>query len=106
MIEVKKKRGGVCHITIEGDMTIYTAAEMKQELLSATDKCKRIEMDLSGISELDSAGFQLLLQLKRMGKSDDIEVLLESHSPAVLDVLNLYGMDQYFDDPLVLPSEQ
>ncbi|MDH5447291.1 MAG: STAS domain-containing protein [Gammaproteobacteria bacterium] len=106
MIEVKKKRGGVCHITIDGDMTIYTAAEMKQELLSATDKCKRIEMDLSGISELDSAGFQLLLQLKRMGKSDDIEVLLESHSPAVLDVLNLYGMDQYFDDPLVLPSEQ
>ena len=104
-IQSSKKRTGQCQITIEGDMTIYSAMEMRGELQKLLDKCESMEFDLSGISELDTSGFQLLLQMKKQSNAAGKEVLLSSHSPAVLEVLELYGMEDYFGDPLVLPAE-
>lgn len=104
-IESSKKRTGQCQVTIEGDMTIYTAADMRDELKKLLDKCKSMEFDLSGVSELDTSGFQLLLQVKMQSNAEGKEVLMSSHSPAVLEVLELFGMEDYFGDPLVLPAE-
>ena len=104
-IQSSKKRNGQCQITIEGDMSIYSAVEMRNELQKLLDKCDSMEFDLSGVSELDTSGFQLLLQMKKQSNAAGKEVLLSSHSPAVLEVLELYGMEDYFGDPLVLPAE-
>ena len=82
-ITAKKTKKGQCQLTIEGEMTIYHANEMKEEFLANLEKCKSMEMDLTAVSE---------------------KVLLTSHSPAVLEVIELYGMEEYFGDPLVLPS--
>ena len=104
-IQSSKKRNGQCQITIEGEMSIYSAAEMRNELKKLLDKCDSMEFDLSGVSELDTSGFQLLLQMKKQSNAVGKEVLLSSHSPAVLEVLELYGMEDYFGDPLVLLAE-
>jgi len=104
-IQSSKKRTGQCQITIEGDMSIYSAMEMRGELQKLLDKCDSMEFDLSGVSELDTSGFQLLLQIKKQCNAAGKEVLLSSHSPAVLEVLELYGVEEYFGDPLVLPAE-
>ena len=104
-IESNKKRTGLCNVTIEGEMTIYSAAEMRDELQKLLEKCNSLEFDLSGVSELDTSGFQLLLQVKKQSNAAGKEVLMSSHSPAVLEVLELYGMEEYFGDPLVLPAE-
>jgi anti-sigma B factor antagonist len=103
-ITAKKTKKGQCQLTIEGEMTIYHANEMKEEFLANLEKCKSMEMDLTAVSEIDTTGFQLLLQLKRECNKEGKEVLLTSHSPAVLEVIELYGMEEYFGDPLVLPS--
>lgn len=104
-ISTSKTRSGVCSITIEGEMTIYSAQEMRAELLKMLEKCSSLEFDLSGVSELDTSGFQLLMQVKKESNAGGKEVLFSSHSPAVLEVLELYGMEDYFGDPLVLPAE-
>ena len=103
-ITAKKTKKGQCQLSIEGEMNIYHASKMKDELVKHLEKCKSMELDLTAVSEIDTTGFQLLLQLKRECNKEGKEVLLTSHSPAVLDVIELYGMEEYFGDPLVLPS--
>lgn len=103
-ITAKKTKKGQCQMTIEGEMNIYHANDMKAEFLSQLEKCKSMELNLTAVSEIDTSGFQLLLQLKRQCNEEGKEVLLTSHSPAVLEVIELYGMEEYFGDPLVLPS--
>ncbi len=104
-INAKRTKKGQCQLSIEGEMNIYHANEMQKEFLKHLEKCKSMELDLTGVSEIDTTGFQLLLQLKRECNEDGKEVLLTSHSPAILEVIELYGMEGYFGDPLVLPSE-
>jgi len=64
MISVEASNG-VCRARVAGEMTIYCVAEMKGELLSCIDRDTEVEIDLSEVSEMDTAGFQLLLLAKR-----------------------------------------
>jgi len=93
----------VVELAPEGELTIYQAQEIRQHFLGAVGTPGgAIECDLSGVSELDTAGFQLLVQLKRQCTAAGRELRLKRHSDAVLEVLSLYCAEQYFGDPLVL----
>ncbi|MDP2805071.1 MAG: STAS domain-containing protein [Gallionellaceae bacterium] len=94
---------GVCHARVTGEMTIYHAAEMKGELLPCFDQCAEVEIDLSEVSEIDTAGFQLLVLAKRVATSAGKKMRLVAHSPAILEVLDLLDMTSYFGDPVVIP---
>lgn len=92
-------------LRIEQDLTIYTAAEMKAQLMDMLESDAEIELDLSQVNELDTAGLQLLILAKRECLARNGNLHLVSHSPAVLDVLNLCNMVQYFGDPVVISSQ-
>lgn len=92
------------HIAIKENMTIYTASEQKLLLLEALVNCQELDLDLSQVGEMDTAGFQLLLLTKREALKADKTVRLKAHSKAVTEVLELYNMASYFGDPLVLPA--
>ena len=94
---------GVSHARVSGEMTIYHAAEMKGELLTCFESCAELEIDLSEVSEIDTAGFQLLLLAKRAATSAGKPLRLVAHSPAILEVLELLDMTSYFGDPVVMP---
>ena len=101
-ISIKVSKG-VCHARVMGEMTIYHAAEMKGKLLPCLDKCTEVEIDLSEVSEMDTAGFQLLLLAKREAANAGKPLRLVAHSPATLEVLDLFGMASYFGDPVMMP---
>jgi anti-anti-sigma regulatory factor len=46
-------------------MTIYQAQAQKEQLLAALAATEHLELDLSAVTEMDTAGLQLLLLLKR-----------------------------------------
>jgi len=92
----------VCRIRIECDMTIYTALELKQELVSCLGRAPHIELDLSGVNELDSAGLQLLILLKREAAKRGAQLVLKAHGPAVTEVIDAFNMAAFFGDPIVL----
>jgi len=94
---------GVCHAHVAGEMTIYCATEMKGELLSCIDRDAEVEIDLSEVSEMDTAGFQLLLLAKREAANAGKPLRLVAHSPATLEVLDLFNMASYFGDPVMMP---
>jgi anti-anti-sigma factor len=88
-------------LRIEGELTIFRAMELKPVLLAepAVD-----QIDLSGVTDLDTAGLQLLMLAKKTALAKKCDVQLVGHSPAVLDVFELLNVAAYFGDHLVLDS--
>ena len=89
---------------IEGELTIYQAGELAPVLLAALAAAPVLAIDLSRVTELDTAGVQLLMMLKRAARAQDRELQLLAHSPAVLEVFELLNLAAYFGDPLVIAA--
>lgn len=96
---------GLPLLHIEGDMTIYTAADLKAELLTYISQPLEREIDLSGVSEIDSAGLQLLMLAKSEAKRNATPLRLTGHSRAVLDILDVCNLVSYFGDPVLVFHE-
>jgi anti-sigma B factor antagonist len=89
-------------LAIEGEMTIYTADDLKHKLLGALAECNELELDLSGVTEIDSAGQQLLVLAKLEAMINDKTLRLVHHSPAVVEVIDLCGLAAFFGDPILI----
>ena len=104
MTTTKKSQDGTSVLHIEGDMTIYRAAELKQTLLASLEQAEELEVDLAAVTELDTAGVQLLILAKKQALTKQRTLRLIAHSPTVLEVFELLNLAAYFDDPLVISS--
>jgi anti-sigma B factor antagonist len=95
---------GAQTLRIDGELSIYRAAELKPVLLQAVEASRVLEIDLSGVTEFDSAGVQLLLLAKREAGAIGHELRLVRHSAVVVDVLQLLDLAAHFGDPLVVAA--
>jgi len=92
-------------LRIEGELTIYTAADTKTRLVEALAAADRgLDIDLAEVSEIDSAGLQLLLLAKREAAARGGEVALVNHSAAVLECFDLCNMTATFGDQVVIAA--
>lgn len=91
-------------LALEGEMTIYRAAELKPMLLEALRCAPRLEVDLSGVTELDTAGLQVLMLAKQTAAADGRELRLTGHSPAVVEVFDMLDLGGFFGDALLIHS--
>jgi anti-anti-sigma factor len=98
--------GDVGRLVFDNDLTIYNAVETKRQLLDAVRSRKTLELDLSRVGEMDTAGFQLLVLAKREAQHLDRTLRIVAHSPAVLEVIEFYNMVAYFGDPVVIPAAE
>ncbi len=93
---------GIYRVRVEGEMTIYQALELKQCLMQYLHDCAEMEVSLADVSEMDTAGFQLLVLAKREAARLGRPLRLVEHSPASLEVMDLLNMAAYFGDPVVI----
>lgn len=89
-------------LALEGELTIYTAAEQKTSLLAFLNSDNELELNLAQISELDTAGLQLLILLKREAAQSGKLLRFVMHSKVVLDILELTRLTSAFGDQVVL----
>lgn len=92
-------------LAVNDEMTIYTAAEYKAALVENLEACQEMVIDLSGVTEMDSAGLQVLLMLKRHAQQLARDLHLVNHSQPVVEVLEQLQLSAHFGDPLVIPAE-
>ena len=90
-------------LRLEGELTIFRAMELKPVLLRTPPPS---EIDLSGVTELDTAGVQLLMLAKKTAQTEGRTLRLIGHSPAVLEVFELLNVAAYFGDHLVMDSRK
>jgi anti-anti-sigma factor len=96
---------GAAHLILDGPMTIYNANEIKAQLMSGLQAAPIVELDLSHVNEMDTAGFQLLVMAKRESQRQGHTLRIIAHSPAVREVIDFYNMDAFFGDPMVIPAD-
>jgi len=84
------------------NMTIYEALEIQALFSTALMQYQNIEIDLSQVAEIDSAGLQLLVALKNDAMKQKKSMVYTGHSREVIDLLALFNMTQFFGDPVVL----
>jgi anti-anti-sigma factor len=79
-------------IRIEGEWTIHAAASLREGLLKQVSEGGHV-FDLGAVTDMDSAGLQLLLAAQRSLARQGREMVLAACSPAVTQVLKIYGLD-------------
>lgn len=90
-------------LRVQGELNIYRAAELKDALLMRLVPGMALKIDLSGVTELDTAGLQVLMLAKNTARALGGDLHLVAHSPAVVDVLELLHLSSWFGDQLVIP---
>jgi anti-sigma B factor antagonist len=80
---------------LEGELTIAHAASQLEVLLEALHAPEPAQsLDLSAVTEMDSAGLQLLLALRHSLRERQCELRVAAASPAVNEALRVYGLAQ------------
>ena len=95
---------GVTRIAIDGELTIYRSADLKVTVLEALRKSTVLEIDLAGVTELDTAGLQVLMLAKNTAAADKRELHLLNHSPAVVEIVEMLNLGAFFGDALLIHS--
>jgi anti-anti-sigma factor len=81
-------------LLLEGELSIYRAAELKPLMLAALDD-RVAGFDLSEVTEIDTAGVQLLLLARREAAARGLALRLASASPAVRSAFALLELDSH-----------
>ncbi|HOP62622.1 MAG TPA: STAS domain-containing protein [Spirochaetota bacterium] len=89
---VKKKNGDdTVLLTMIGELSVYTVSKLKDILLKELETFSGIVMNLEGIDEADTAGFQLLLFLKREANSAGKIFTINEKSTRINSLFSLYN---------------
>ena len=96
-IDTGQKRLALC-----GELTIFSVQDIHQRFLEVLISLDELQVDLSEVTEIDTAGLQLMLLAKRKaGKT----VRFCNHSDAVLRHIDLANLGQALGDPLILRAQ-
>jgi anti-anti-sigma regulatory factor len=94
------RRDGAVQAVVDGELSIYTVAALKGDLAALGPG--PVDIDLSGVTDLDTAGLQWMLMAKRLAGRN---VRFIHHSAAVLQMLDHANLAGALGDPLVLPHD-
>lgn len=99
------KEAGVFKFSIEGEMTIFRAEELKQAILPVIGGHKEIEIDLSQVSEIDGAGLLLMVSIKLEAQQQKKALRFAGHTGAVTEAVDICDLATFLGDPIVFSSQ-
>ncbi len=89
-----------CIVEVKGGVTLSYASELKEVLLESIANHPDIEVRLHDINEIDTAAIQTLWLAKREARQANKTLRYVDHSPAVIELLQIYNLIEEFADPL------
>ena len=93
-------------LSLTEDLTIYHAIEQKAFLLEALAHNDELELDLNEVGDIDTAGLQLLLLLKKEAQRAGKRVAIVAHSQTVRALIDFCNLAAEMGDPLVIPAAE
>jgi anti-sigma B factor antagonist len=97
-IDTEKLDGGVPVIKLEGEVDVYTAPQLKQQMITLLEAgTKQIVVDLTNVEYFDSTALGVLIGgLKRMRERDG-NLSLVCPNARIRRVFEITGLDKIFD---------
>ncbi len=83
-------------IEVTGDIDSKTAPEFERNAKLATEKSRRIVIDLTAVEFMSSAGLRVLLMVYRNIKTQNGKVVLVGVSEEIQDVMSTTGFINFF----------
>ena len=83
-------------LPLDGELTIYHATGLRTALLEALQAQPALDLDLSGVTEIDCAGVQLLLAAAQAAAAAGGRIALRSRSTAVDEAFATLGLPARF----------
>ena len=80
--------------TVDGELTIISAVEQNQRLQALLTGDSGVEVDLSGVTEIDTSGLQVLLLAKREAERLGVPLVFQSPSEPLRSMLDLTGLTE------------
>lgn len=90
-IKVGKTTAKAVHLTFTDPVIISTVAAYREALLKLEVGSKDLQLDLSGVSRFDTAGFQLVIALGKELEKNGRRLSVTASSPEVDGLFSLYG---------------
>ena len=83
---------------LQGEVSIYHAAQLREALavwLAQAPEGAPVQLEMSGVTELDGAGVQLLLSTFKTAQLQNLPLQLVGASAAVQEVLQVLQLHQW-----------
>jgi anti-sigma B factor antagonist len=95
-ISCKNTKSGTM-LGVDGELTIYSVAQAKQALFSDYENfVSPIALDLQSVSEIDTAGLQLLLFMQKTLSNDNKKIHIVKSNEHVDAILKNLDVANYF----------
>ncbi|MEV4889970.1 STAS domain-containing protein [Nonomuraea sp. NPDC055795] len=96
-VEVATPAPGTVRLSLTGDLAFDTAAKLSG--LVFEPGYRRLDLDLAGISFIDSSGLAALVRLHQQAESEGAALRLVAVSPHLRRLLKVTALDQLFRLP-------
>jgi len=87
----------ISNVTFVGDFDLQACRSMVNIVESVPGRTTGVLLDLSKVSFIDSTGLRKLMELKQELLDRDVRLFLNRLSPTVKRILDLSGIDGFFD---------
>ncbi|MBR8742253.1 anti-anti-sigma factor [Nocardiopsis sp. MG754419] len=88
---------GVAVVTVGGEIDLYTAPQLRNELVGSLEGgTRRLFVDMSRTEFCDSTGISVLLSAMKRARDKDGDLELVAPRPAVMKVLEITGLHEVF----------
>lgn len=92
-----EQQGSVCTITLDGEVDVYTAPQLKEELVSLIQGgCSYLIIDMERVAFIDSSGLGVLVSALRRAREKDGAVRIVCKQESVLKIFRITGLDKVF----------
>jgi anti-sigma B factor antagonist len=89
--------GAVCTVTLEGEVDVYTAPRLKEELVALIQGgCTFLIVDLEKVAFIDSSGLGVLVSALRRARERDGAVRIVCTREGILKIFRITGLDKVF----------
>ena len=92
MAFIKEDRGGQSFLRLEGPLTVYEVGEMREVLLASLERDQELLVDITGITDCDTTGVQLLVSTRKKAGNDKKKLLITGDSEAVRKAAERIGL--------------
>ena len=75
-------------LSIDGDLTIYSVQQYQKSLVDKFSADKMLELDLSGVDEIDISGLQLLAAISKQLSNSGNEMIITQASDVATEALD------------------
>jgi anti-anti-sigma factor len=100
---IKTKNNGQ-KLSFRGELTIFNATTLKDELFPYLEQSKDLSLDFNGVTEADTAFVQILIQLKRECAERKIDISVASCSEPVAALLRTFRLTDEFNIDQIHPG--